>query len=558
MLPIIDCLLEKRGISLVEQDHFLHPDFERDLFEPKLLKGMKPALERLEKAFNSHELVAIFGDYDADGVPATALLGRALRELEIPFKAFIPNRVDGYGLNQMAVEKIVQSGAKLLVTVDNGMVAKPEIAALAELGVETIVCDHHEPEEENFPTAALAVINPKQKDCPYPFKELCGAALAWKMIWTLYIQLGKKTDSLKWWLDLVGLATVADMVPLVGENRVLAYYGLKVLQQSRNLGLQALAKEAGVDLKQVKAGHIGFRLAPRINAPSRMHKEVVNESNMALRLLLTQDEKEAQEAAVYLNQQNIERQEDLESSLKEALPEAETKANDLVLVVYQAHWSSGLIGLLAGRLMERYKRPVVVLANEGSQIKGSVRSVNGVSAVQMLEAANQPDQIIARYGGHQKAAGLTLAGGKEMVEILRERLNQHLRELKQDLPKLARSAVRVPDLRITSSELNLQLAQELEMLEPYGIGFLEPLFFGEFNLRQLKLVGSKGQHLSLVLEKDGVRCRGIAFKAGDWDIQEGKSYWVEFNLQLDEWQGQKRLACQIHSIQTDPPLNYLK
>jgi len=402
---IIQLLLEKRGIAQDQQENFLHPDFERDTHDPFLMKGMDVAVERLGKALEHKEVVGVFGDYDADGVPATALLVRCLRAAGFQVLARIPTRASGYGLTAGVVEEIKKDKLSLLITVDNGTVAKEEVAALVAAGTDVIICDHHEPHPDQIATQALAILNPKQADCSYPFKELCACAIAWKYMKALYAQLGLSTDPLKWELDLVGLSTIADMVPLLGENRVLATYGLKVIRKTRNMGLRQLAAVAGVQLPDVGAGTIGFSIAPRINAPSRMHAETVAGTNAALQLLTTEDAGEAERLATYLNQQNAERQALLEQSLKEAEELAGKYLNDRCLIVYNADWSTGVIGLLAGRLLEKYSRPVIVLAQEDGVIKGSVRSVGTVHAVYLMEAGAVH---LERYGGHAKAGGLTM------------------------------------------------------------------------------------------------------------------------------------------------------
>src|SRR5690606_10160068 len=229
-------LLEKRGIPAAEQAVFLDPDFDRDRHDGMAMKGMSAALARIKSAISSREKIADFGDYDADGVPATAVMARGFRRIGVEVVPLIPTRSAGYGLTPAAVEKIVATGATLLITVDNGTVAGEEIASLKKAGIDTIVCDHHEPQEGHVAQDAVAILNPKQSDCAYPFKELCGCGIAWKLLWELYGFLDKDQAQLKWDLDLVAVSTIADMVPLVGENRVLALYGLKVLRKTRNAG----------------------------------------------------------------------------------------------------------------------------------------------------------------------------------------------------------------------------------------------------------------------------------------------------------------------------------
>lgn len=543
MNPLITEILVKRGILQSEQEFFLHPEFSRDTHDPFLMKGMKEAVARIEKAIQGGEKIAIFGDYDADGVPATALLVRAFQDLGVEVLPFIPTRQAGYGLTTVVVEVLKKAKINLLITVDNGTVAKAEIALLAESGIATIVCDHHQPDAEHIAEQALAILNPKQADCPYPFKELCGCAIAWKLAWALYQKMAKNPEPLKWHLDLVALSTVADMVPLVGENRVLTIFGLKVFRKTRNPGLQALAEVAGVSLATISAGMIGFRLAPRINAPSRMHQEMVEGEHSALRLLITKDVKEAHSLAKLLDDHNNQRQLLLERHLQEAEALVAAKLERRALVIYQEEWSTGVIGLVAGRLMERYRRPVIVLAKEGEEIKGSVRSVDGINAVEWLGSV---EEQLVRFGGHSKAAGLTLQG--DSVDLLETKLEEWLVQHGHTLESLQGTARRSPDLSLPLGEVTLELAEDLESLAPFGIGFPEPLFTTECLIKNTRKVGKEGQHLAAWLEQTGAQKKAIAFNQGGQEIEEGKKYQVNFAVDVEEWNHQRSPVCSIKQI----------
>jgi single-stranded-DNA-specific exonuclease len=316
---IVAKILTDRGIPKSEQATFIQPDFERDTHSPWLLPGMTVAVERLCRAHEKNDSVIVFGDYDADGVPATALLLRVCKRLGFAqVEGVIPTRTQGYGLTAAVVEELIARKPKVVVTVDNGTVAREEVKTLTEAGIDVIVVDHHEPQEGKVAEEALAIINPKMEGSMYPFQELCACALAWKLGCALAEKLYGDVVGLKWELDLVGLSTIADMVPLVGENRVLAQYGLKVLRKTKNLGLQALIEVAGVKIEQLSAGDVGFKIAPRINAPSRMHNELLNGEHSALRLLVAEDISEAREIAQHLNTQNNERQRLVDTHLAQA------------------------------------------------------------------------------------------------------------------------------------------------------------------------------------------------------------------------------------------------
>lgn len=540
---IIDTLLDLRRILAKDRQAFLQPDFGRDLLDANLMKGMTKATQRICAAIEAQEKIAVFGDYDADGVPATALLVRVFRQLNYTIIPLIPTRASGYGLTMEVVKHLTSLQVNVLITVDNGTVARDEIAALAAVGIDVIVCDHHEPQEGHIATEALAILNPKQADCQYPFKELCGCAIAWKLAWALFESLGKNTASLKWELDLVGLSTVADMVPLRGENRMLAVYGLKVMAKTRNCGLAALADIAGLDLAAVSAGHIGFRLAPRINAPSRMHQELIGTEHAALSLLTTQDSTEACKLAAYLDEQNTLRQDLLEEHLVKAQELIQPFVQDSCLVLYDSGFSSGVIGLLAGRLLETYSRPVIVLAQEEGVIKGSVRSVDGVHAVEMLAGG---ELYLERYGGHSKAAGLTLKG--KNIEEFRSAINDWLKSEQWDIKKMAEAAQRTPDMEISLQEADLSLTDALQTLEPFGVGFATPLFTTRCTITNMRWVGKASQHLSFRLLDNGTQRKGIAFSYTGKTLEENQEYEVHFNLQAEEWNNTKSASCMVKAI----------
>lgn len=528
---IVAELLASRGIT--DTAMFLDPDFDRDTHDAWTMAGMQVAVQRLARAVQEQERVIIFGDYDADGIPATALLTRALRGLGAAPIPVIPTRAAGYGLTQQAAEYLASLKPNVLVTVDNGTVAQAEIAWLTEQGIEVIVIDHHEPQVGHTADTALALINPKQPACPYPEKELCACALTWKVAVALYQYLEKDWQSLKWLLDLVALSTVADMVPLVGENRVLVHFGLKVFRQTRNRGLQALAAVSGTALEAVSAGDLGYRFGPRLNAPSRMHREEQDGRNSVLQLLLTEDVDEADQLAQFLNEQNQERQALLEDHLRVAQELARAEKDAKVLVVSHPEWSSGLIGLVASRLVEQFGRPALVLAPEDGQLKGSVRSVEGISALALMEAA---EPLLERFGGHAKAGGLTVKAGVEPEAVHRALLNS---EVVNDvsLQEMRRRQQRLPDMELRLAEVTTDLCERLRVLEPFGLGFPTPLFRVRATLRQRRLVGREGQHLAGFLEAEHFSCKTIWFRAQtDLVANEQEQEWL-VQVKEEVWNG---------------------
>ena len=526
----------------------MHPNFDTDQHDAALMKGMQVVVERLHKAREAKEVVVIFGDYDADGVPATALLVRACKKLNVQVFPVIPSRASGYGLTKDSLALILSHAPSLVITVDNGTVAVDEIASLADAGIDVIVIDHHEPHGE-VANRALAIINPKQEDCPYPFTELCACALAWKVMGQWYLFEGEDVSSLKWELDLVALSTIADMVPLIGENRLLAVYGMRVLQKTRNKGLRALMASAGVDTSSVQAGDVGFKIAPRINAPSRMHQEEVLEGNSALELLVTEDAGKAAHYAEHLTRCNTERQQLVDDHLAEAERQMEKRKDDRVIIVYHESWSTGVIGLVASRLLERYRRPVIALAKEGNEIKGSVRSVDGVHALELLESGSSQ---MSRFGGHAKAAGLTLNGD---VDTFRLALNDFIEAHGMTIEQLRLAAERIPDMELSLEEANLELADALEELEPFGVGFPKPLFQVNCWITDVRKVGNEGKHLSCFLTDKALKRKAIGFQKGGLSIEPTQMYDVRFTLEKETWREVTAPVCHIQAILSESSID---
>ena len=535
-------LLEQRGIE--DGEGFLHPDFTRDVHSAALLPDALLAAERIVLAKEKGERIVVFGDYDADGIPATACMLRVLRHLGFKdVHGVIPKRSDGYGLTEGSVAKILALKPGLVITLDNGTVSPKEVAELNAAGCEVIIIDHHEPDAERVP-AAFALVNPKREGSEYPFKELCAAALTWKVCWLVAEKLGVDTAFLKWELDLVALATIADMVPLVGENRALAHFGMLVMRKSHNRGLQALAQAAGVSLATLSAGQVGFQLGPRINAPSRMHSEEVNGRNIPLAVLVAEEGDEVLLGwAQYMSQHNQARQSLLDLTVQEALLQVEVGQTERhALVVYAPHWSSGVIGLVASRLLEKYARPVVVLAKEGDEIKGSVRSVDSIHAVSLMASGAS---YLARYGGHTKAGGLTLSG-EAAVEEFQTTLWEWSAEQGVSLEELQASSRKKADMPLELGEIDLVLAKELELLEPFGIGFPGPVFEVSGMVRKLRTMGATGQHLGGVLEDfSGASKKFVAFNTSQPDLEDGDTVKVLAQVSAEVWQGSEYVQLRV-------------
>jgi len=527
---IIATILDKRGILPEDREHFLQPDFVRDIHAAAHLPDAPKAAERIARAVKEHESIVLFGDYDADGVPGTALALRILRKWGAKVEGLIPRRVDGYGLTPPAVARILELKPAVVITIDNGTVSTDAIAELQAAGCDCIVTDHHEPHGE-LPNA-YAVVNAKREDSEYPFRELCGAAVIWKVLWHTAELLGEPTDLLKWEIDLVGFSTIADMVPLVGENRVLATYGLKTLAKTRNLGIQALAVTAGVDLPSLSAGQVGFHIAPRINAPSRQFDEYLEDGrNIALTLLTTDDPQEAHMLAERSGQANAQRQKDVQQACEEALAQCVPDAT--IQVVWGEAWGGGIVGLVAGRVLERTGVPVIACSLEGDEWRASVRSGQMVDTLELFEAISQH---LDRFGGHARAGGCSLKAGVA-PETLREPLQQWMTGLGHTLPELKAAQRAQPDLELTVADCTLEVARVLESLAPFGIGFAEPRFTVRGTISGLRRVGATQAHAQCMLTDGTNQLKCIWFSAPQDLPKEGDEVALVITLDRSVYRG---------------------
>jgi single-stranded-DNA-specific exonuclease len=498
---------------------------EQPLHDPFLLGDMEQAVERIQAAIAEGSRICVHGDYDVDGICATVLAVLVLRELGADVEWHLPSRFDeGYGVNGQTLERLADEGCGLVLTVDCGITAVDEVDRARELGLEVIVSDHHRP-AERLPDCPLVATRPSD----YPFPELCGTGVVYKLGQAL---LGADSDALRRHVDLVALATVADVVPLVGENRSLAIAGLRALARTQKPGLRALMKVAGVDPATVDAGHVGFRLAPRINAAGRL-----GHPRAALELLLTEDADEARRLADRLEELNRDRQAVEDKILRAAISQVEewpeAKRRRRAYVVWGEDWHEGVIGIVASRLVERYHRPVVLIAGTDGVWKGSGRSIPSFDLHAALAACSH---LLERFGGHRAAAGLSIV--PEWVEPFAEAFAAQGDGLvtPEDLvPTTVIDAV-LP----RGAKLTLELCEELRRLAPFGLGNPDvTLLAPGCELGDLTTVGD-GKHLRFRVQRDGRDAGGaIAFGQGtqlDRYRRVGR-YDVAFRLQENRWNG---------------------
>ena len=486
--PFTAALLLHRGITSDEEARaFLHPE-KQPFHDPFLMRDMEKAVSRIEQAIEAQERIVVYGDYDVDGITATSLLCRNLRQLGAAADYFIPHRQkDGYGLHKETLDEIIAGGARLIVTVDCGISAVEEAAA-AKDKVDLIITDHHLPGKE-LPKA-FAVIDPHRADCSYPDKNIAGVGVAFKLCQALWQKMRGKSFTGD--LDIVALGTVADVVPLLGENRKIVQQGLRVLKKSKRPGIQALLAVTELQEKEITAGHIGFVLAPRLNAAGRLASAL-----RGVELLLTEDGEEAQAIAEELDAANRERQ----AVEQEILQAAEKQIEEIdvkrahVLVLHGEGWHPGVIGIVASRIVERYYRPTVIIAEEDGIGKGSCRSIRGFH---MFEALSACGEHLLGFGGHAQAAGLSLRSAD--VASFREAMEAYAAKVltEEDFVPILEI-----ELELAPEKITEQLMTEIKLLEPYGMGNPKPLFAshgvrGSYAQR----IGKEGQHLKFAL--DGV------------------------------------------------------
>ncbi|MGV3464046.1 MAG: single-stranded-DNA-specific exonuclease RecJ [Heyndrickxia sp.] len=537
--PLVSTLLVNRGMVETEEARsFLFME-DAAFHDPFLLSDMSIAVNRINEAIANEEPILVFGDYDADGVSSTTVLMTVLNDLGAKADFYIPNRfTEGYGPNEKAFRWAVSQGYKLIITVDTGIAAINEAVLAKELGLDLIITDHHEPGPE-LP-AALAIVHPKHPESKYPFKELAGVGVAFKLAHALYNRVPEEL------LDVVTIGTVADLVPLHGENRLIVKNGLKRLAITERPGIRALYSLSNTSTADINEETVGFLLAPRLNAPGRL-----DHAGTAVELLLTDDPEEANSIAKEIDGINKERQAIVNEISKEAISMIESEYNlqeNKVIVIGKEGWNPGVIGIVASRLVERYYRPTIVLSfdDEKKLAKGSARSIVGFDLFQSLSTCRD---ILPHFGGHTMAAGMTLA--MEDVPELRSRLNQiaDTNLSNEDFVPLTEV-----DASIPLEEVNLESIQQLNLLAPYGTGNPKPkIIMEELTISQLRQIGADNKHLKVVLEKEGFSLDGVGFGMGDYfhQVSPIANVSVLGELAINEWNNIRKPQIFIRDIKIE-------
>jgi len=572
--PIVAQLLWARSVRQPDEiATFLDPSWETGIHEPSQFRHMAAAVDRIFQALEKGERITVHGDYDADGITGSALLITTLREIEgrlqpprsplsggssadsPPDKEglgevslidhYIPHRdKEGYGLHRETVPKLQARGTTVMITVDCGIACVDEIALARQSGIDTIVVDHHQ-FGDVLPDGHL--IHPGLPEETYPFKSLAAVGVAYKFACALIEEARRRTLDIpvgweKWLLDLVAIATVTDMVPLVGENRVLQTFGLRVLNKTRRIGLRALIKSAGLEFGKMDTESVGFAIGPRLNAAGRM-----DHAELALRLLLEENEEEARSLAQELERCNRERQDAVRKMMAEAEGKIDIRHSSLdissCIILWDKDWSPSLVGLVAGRFVDRFARPVIVIGQHAGKWIGSGRSINGYNITEAMREAGEG--ILTRVGGHPQACGFALEDEGQLT-LLQERLINHASARlspEQMVPTLE------IDAEIPLASINEDLMRAIDQLEPFGEGNRRPVFLSSrCSVASADTMGATGQHLRLTLiTEDGRRIKAVAFKNGSRreEITIGSPIDIVYHVTRNEWNGRSSIECHL-------------
>jgi len=535
--PVILRLLEIRGVKSPEQiKRFLNPKLEH-LYNPMLLKDMDKAVARIKKALSKGEKITVYGDYDVDGITSCCMLVRTLREMGGNVDYYIPSRLDeGYGLNCQAIENIYRGGTTLIVTVDNGINSLEEINFATELGIDVVVTDHHEP-QDTVPDA-IAIVNPKQKNCKYPFKNLAGVGVVLKLVMAL---TEYDEQFLIKNLDLAALGTVADLVPLIDENRIIVKNGLDCLDNTANKGIVAMKSVLNITSFSGDTTKISYLLAPRLNAVGR-----IANADPAIELLLTEDEAKALQLAQDLEHVNQERQAmelAILNSAKKMLEQDSNLSKNKVIVLSSPDWHPGVIGIVASKLMEIYHKPCILICEDGDEGKGSGRSFSGFNIFKALSCLSH---LLEKFGGHEYAVGFSLK--VKNIPALRQQINDLAQNAIKPWEEIRWLEI---DTELKGEDINLDLAKQIELLSPFGYGNPKPVFVcRKFSIDKIQTVGNQDKHLKLLLKRPSQAVQGIGFNLGNMKpiLEHAPIIDVAFNLEVNRWRDIEQLQLNIKDI----------
>jgi single-stranded-DNA-specific exonuclease len=533
--PVLCKILSQRGIDTFESaKDFFRPQLTA-LHDAWLMKDMDKAVDRILSAINNNERILVFGDYDVDGTTSVACMYQFLKKITANLDFYIPHRYrEGYGVSKAGIDFAKENGFTLIISLDCGIKSVDLITYASELGIDFVVCDHHMPDKELPP--AIAILNPKQKDCNYPYKELCGCGVGFKLITALADKLNLPAESFYEFLDMVAVAIAADIVPITGENRILAYHGLKKANENPNNGIKALSKLSGLQ-GQLHISNLVFMIAPRVNAAGRM-----DDASKAVQLFIAGTYEQALHYAEMLHSDNTDRKEADINTTQEALAlieENEQWVNNKSAVLFQPHWHKGVVGIVASRVIEHYYRPTIILTQSGEYAAGSARSVPGFN---LYEAIHACKEHLLGYGGHFAAAGMTLETDK--IDAFRKKFEEVVAStIHPDLliPEI------VIDAEISFREITWPFYNILCQMEPFGPENLRPVFIARnvIDTGYSKIV--KEQHLRFSVRQNGISFTGIGFNMADhYDFLKNKlPVDIVFKIDVNEWNGEKNLQLRV-------------
>ena len=540
--PVILQLLFNRDLDNQEKiDQFLNPDYGSDLYDPFLFSEMEKVVKRIFLAIEKQEKIVVYGDYDADGVCSSVVMVETLKNFGAQVEVYIPFReTEGYGLNLAAAKELINQGVNLVITVDCGISNKNEVELLNQGGVDVIITDHHHQPLE-LPKA-FAIINQNLTREKYPFKKLAGCGVAFKVVQGLITKQAEyKIKQLpegfeKWLLDLVAIGTIADLQPLLGENRILVKYGLVVLNKTKRLGILKLIEKIGNHVTVIDERMVGWQISPRLNAAGRL-----NHASSAYQLLLTENAAEADQLAIEINQTNQQRQQITDKINLEAKEKIGKVDKQKILIVVGENWPTGVVGLVAGRLTDNHHLPSLVISRYNGEIIGSGRSI---AEFNLIEAIQKCDECLSRYGGHGQAAGFTLKDEKSLAKFI------------EKITKLAETKLKEKELKpileidseINLNQLDWQLVEEIEKFIPYGEENPKPKFLiKDLTIIDCQLVGQDGKHLRLTIGDDQISKKAIGFSFGEWfsRIKKGDKIDLISEIEINEWNGNRELQLKI-------------
>ena len=541
--PILCELLVQRGIEDFEKaKQFFRPSLA-DLHDPWMMKDMQKAVDRITAAFDKSESIMVFGDYDVDGTTSVATLYQFLKNIGPNIEFYIPHRYrEGYGVSKMGIDHAKSIGVSLIISVDCGIKSTDLITYAKELGIDFIICDHHLPDPVLPP--AVAILNAKQIDCTYPYKELCGCGVVFKLITALAQRYNLPDESYLQYLDLVATAIAADIVPLTDENRTMAFFGLQKVNENPSHGILALLELAKQN-SPIRISNLVFAVAPRINAAGRM-----DDAKKAVQLFIEKEYQSALAVASLLQQDNLDRREADTTISEEALAEIENDPahlNKKSTVVFQPHWHKGVVGIVASRLIEKHYKPTIVLTQNGDIVSGSARSVQGFNLYEALHACKEH---LLGYGGHFAAAGMTLSIDQlASFKIAFENAVAERITPAQMVPEIIINAV------LPLDQINMQFFNIISQMEPFGPDNMRPIFIAK-NVRDTgysKLV--KEAHISFNITQGNNSVRGIGYNLSEKIdiVKSGEPFDIVFQLQLNEWQGTQSVQLQVIDLKTTSP-----